>query len=196
MPYSPPSLQSRALSPCMPLARCRRPAPSRLPALTSLGIARPPFDSAASVGVQPAAEPRHVQRHNHGGHALRALRACPCQQPPQFDPPARCLRRGRPTPPRLPARLVVPRPKLPSRLGRLRTRCQPPTSSSSVAHGRAPRPLRLLAMARAGLQGPARPHSQPRPPCGQRSKPTMPTWRPPRRRTAPSRAGASRQSQT
>ena len=29
MPYSPPSLQSRALSPCMPLVRCRRPTLSR-----------------------------------------------------------------------------------------------------------------------------------------------------------------------
>ena len=29
MPYSPPSLHSRALSPCMPLVRCRRPTPSR-----------------------------------------------------------------------------------------------------------------------------------------------------------------------
>ena len=29
MPYSPPSLHSRALSPCMPLVRCRRPTPYR-----------------------------------------------------------------------------------------------------------------------------------------------------------------------
>ena len=33
------------------------------------------------------------------------------------------------------------------------------------------------------------------PPCGRRSKPTMPTRLPPLRRTAPSPAGASRQSQ-
>ena len=29
MPYSPPSLHSQALSPCMPLVRCRQPKPSR-----------------------------------------------------------------------------------------------------------------------------------------------------------------------
>eukprot|EP00964_Phaeocystis_antarctica_P070614 scaffold43012_cov49-Phaeocystis_antarctica.AAC.5 len=39
---------------------------------TSPLVAYPPFDSAASIGVQPAAEPRHVQRHNHAGHVLCA----------------------------------------------------------------------------------------------------------------------------
>jgi len=52
------------------------------------------FASAVRVGVQPAAELGHVQRHNHGEHVYRALRACPCQQ--QLGPlPARCLRRRR-----------------------------------------------------------------------------------------------------
>eukprot|EP00964_Phaeocystis_antarctica_P103322 scaffold68611_cov53-Phaeocystis_antarctica.AAC.2 len=48
---------------------------------TSPRIACSPFDSAASVSVQPAAEPRHVQGHDHGQHVLRALRACPAHQP-------------------------------------------------------------------------------------------------------------------
>ena len=38
MPYSLPSLHSRALSPCMPLVRCRWLKPPRLPAHTSLRI--------------------------------------------------------------------------------------------------------------------------------------------------------------
>ena len=34
-----------------------------------------PFDLVGSVGVQPAAEPRHVQRHKHRNHVFGALRA-------------------------------------------------------------------------------------------------------------------------
>ena len=78
MLYSPPSLHSRALSPCMPLVRCRRPTPSRLPAHTSLRIVRLAFDSAARVGVQPAAELRHVQRHEHVPDVPGALLPVPC----------------------------------------------------------------------------------------------------------------------
>ena len=81
----PQSLHSRAFSPRMPLVRCRRPTPSRLPAHTSLRIVRPPFDSAGRVGVQPAAElsVRHVQRHGHELHVLcaRSLRVCPAPIP-------------------------------------------------------------------------------------------------------------------
>ena len=47
------------------------------PAHTSLRIVCPPFDWAGRVGVQPVAQLRHVQRHGHGLHVLRALRACP-----------------------------------------------------------------------------------------------------------------------
>ena len=50
------------------------------PAHTSLRIVRPPFDSAGRVGVQPAAELRHLQRHGHGLHVLRALLPVPCPQ--------------------------------------------------------------------------------------------------------------------
>jgi hypothetical protein len=46
-----------ALSGAFPVhAACAAAAPRRLPARTSLRIARPPFDSAGRVGVQPAAQ--------------------------------------------------------------------------------------------------------------------------------------------
>eukprot|EP00964_Phaeocystis_antarctica_P055512 scaffold32656_cov108-Phaeocystis_antarctica.AAC.3 len=57
--------------------RRRHPTPSRPPGRTSSRIPCPPFDSAGYVGVQPAAQLRHVQGHDHGLHVLRALRACP-----------------------------------------------------------------------------------------------------------------------
>ena len=58
--------------------------PSRLPARTSPPrIACPPFDSAVHVGLQPAAELRHLQRHDHVLHVRGALRACPW--PPSLE---------------------------------------------------------------------------------------------------------------
>jgi len=51
---APNSLESGLPRACR--LRRRRPTPSRLPARTSPRIARPPFDSAASVHVQPAAQ--------------------------------------------------------------------------------------------------------------------------------------------
>eukprot|EP00964_Phaeocystis_antarctica_P023840 scaffold13337_cov62-Phaeocystis_antarctica.AAC.1 len=59
---------------------------SHLPAHTSPRIVCPPFDSAERGGVQPAAELRHVQRHTHGPHVLRALRACPGRPLPSAGP--------------------------------------------------------------------------------------------------------------
>ena len=67
----------------------------------SLLLLRLPLDSAVRVSIQPAAEPRHVQRHEHGRHVLRALRACPASSLYSRVLPAHCLRRGHPT--RLPA---------------------------------------------------------------------------------------------
>ena len=62
-----------------------------------------PFDSAERIGVQPAAEPRHLQRHRHGGHVSGALRPCPATDLHSWALPARCLRRRRlPTPSRHP----------------------------------------------------------------------------------------------
>ena len=53
--------------PCVRLAPPPRPPPCRLSLhLTPLRIYDLPCDSAGSVGVQPAADLRYVQRHNHG----------------------------------------------------------------------------------------------------------------------------------
>ena len=43
----------------------------------------PPFDSAVRDGVQPAAQLRHVQGHDHGKDVRSALRACP--GPPSLE---------------------------------------------------------------------------------------------------------------
>eukprot|EP00964_Phaeocystis_antarctica_P050363 scaffold29240_cov55-Phaeocystis_antarctica.AAC.1 len=50
------------------------------------------------VGVQPAAELRHLQPHRHGRHVLGALVPVPCPQSAIEPCPARCLHRGRPPP--------------------------------------------------------------------------------------------------
>eukprot|EP00964_Phaeocystis_antarctica_P163626 scaffold140127_cov247-Phaeocystis_antarctica.AAC.2 len=64
-----------------------------------------PFDSAGRVCVRPAAQLRHVQRHDHGRHVRRALRACPGPHSLESGPPHACrYRRRHPTPPRLPGR--------------------------------------------------------------------------------------------
>jgi len=66
------------------------------------------------AGVQSAAELRHVQRHRHELHVLRALRACPGPHSLELGPPRACrLGRGRPMRCRLPAartssRIVCP----------------------------------------------------------------------------------------
>eukprot|EP00964_Phaeocystis_antarctica_P143392 scaffold108938_cov51-Phaeocystis_antarctica.AAC.3 len=62
------------------LRRCR-PTPCHLPARTSPRISCPPSDSAVRDGVQPAAELRHVQGHDHALDVRRALHACPGPQP-------------------------------------------------------------------------------------------------------------------
>ena len=68
-------------SPCTPLAPPSPPRPYRILALTSSQLVCPPFDSTGSVGVQPAAESGHVERHRHVRHVLcaaaRALRPIP-----------------------------------------------------------------------------------------------------------------------
>jgi hypothetical protein len=92
-------------SPAARCTRCRRPTPCRLPPRM------PPAPHAAShrtpslrhsavrVGVQPAAEPRHLQRHNHERHVWRALRSCPTPPFRVRPSPARCMRRRHPTRP-------------------------------------------------------------------------------------------------
>ena len=50
------------------------------------------------VGLQPAAEPRHLQRHEHVRNVLRALLPAPCPQSAVEPSPTRCVHRGRPPP--------------------------------------------------------------------------------------------------
>ena len=148
-----PRICSRAL-PCTPPPACQpgHLPPHRMPSLRL---------SAARVGVQPAAELRHLQRHEHGLHVHRALRACLGPQPSVGHSPAVPAACAAATAPHPPASGAAPRPTpyMPSfRLGRTQTPCLTPTSCSSVARGRAPRPSPPLAMARTGVpRGPARP---------------------------------------
>eukprot|EP00964_Phaeocystis_antarctica_P028545 scaffold16104_cov47-Phaeocystis_antarctica.AAC.4 len=226
-------------------ARCvhrRRPPPFLPPGPNLAPHRTPPFRlSAVRVGVQPAAELRHLQCHEHELHVPRALLPVPCpksavepsplrptctavachppasrvaprsaphallsnprqsasalNQPLSFDtssvtnmngmfyvrssprpapnlqssPPlhAACpaVEPPPPAPPAWPAPCPAPYALL-STLGmpRKQTPCPTPTSCSFVARGRAPRPSPPLDMARAGVRGPARPLSQPRPP--------------------------------
>ena len=94
--------------------------------------------------------------------------------------PVPCLRRRPHTPSRLPGPHLAPLPMLPVRLGRVHKGCPQPTSFSPVAHGRAPRPSRLLTMARAGVRGTApRPHPPPHNRRRRRRRPTPSRTRPP-----------------
>eukprot|EP00964_Phaeocystis_antarctica_P112781 scaffold76891_cov58-Phaeocystis_antarctica.AAC.2 len=89
-------------------------APNRMPSVRL---------SAVRDGVQPAAELRHLQRHRHAIHVLRALLPEPCPQSAVEPSPARCLHRGRPPPPA--SRYSAPRTTpyaLRSTLGRARRR--------------------------------------------------------------------------
>merc|ERR1712194_40670 len=90
------ALAPTALSWAIRLRR-RHPPPSRLPARTASHIACPPFVSAGREGVQPAAQLRHVQGHDHVPHVLRALRACP--PPPSLESePSLCTPHASPPP--------------------------------------------------------------------------------------------------
>eukprot|EP00964_Phaeocystis_antarctica_P155022 scaffold123982_cov51-Phaeocystis_antarctica.AAC.1 len=89
-------------------------APHRMPSL------RP---SAVRVGVQPAAELRNVQRHNHVRDVCGALLPVPCSQSALEPSSARRVHRGRPPPPA--SRYSAPRPApyaLRSTLGSTRRR--------------------------------------------------------------------------
>ena len=78
-PCPAPNLQSSPPlhAACTAIARCLPlPGPKlaqhRMPSLRI---------SAVGVGVQPAAELQHLQRHGHAPHVLRALLPVPCPQP-------------------------------------------------------------------------------------------------------------------
>eukprot|EP00964_Phaeocystis_antarctica_P085851 scaffold54296_cov36-Phaeocystis_antarctica.AAC.3 len=83
----------------------------------------PPFrHSAGRVGVQPAAELRHLQQHGHVPDVLRALLPVPCPQSAVEPSPARCVPRGCLLPPASqPARRPAPNALL-SSLGSPRRR--------------------------------------------------------------------------
>ena len=197
-----------------------RRRPHALPARMSPLFLRFLCYSAVGVSVQPVAELRHVQRHDHVRHVYGALRACPTLILHSRAPPSALLA----SPPLLHA-LPPPSPHvtllLPVLHRRARTGCPTRTSSSSVVRGRAVTRLSASTIwsgaiwARARRRHRRRRHCRPtllmrrhdrrprrrptplrtRPPCGRRSKPTTPTRLPPLRRTAPSPAGASQQSQ-
>eukprot|EP00964_Phaeocystis_antarctica_P065503 scaffold39537_cov51-Phaeocystis_antarctica.AAC.2 len=57
--------------------------------------------SAVRVGVQPAAELRHLERHDHDQHVLRALLPVPCPESAVEPSSAHCVHRGHPLPSRL-----------------------------------------------------------------------------------------------
>ena len=87
-------------------ATAASPTPYCFPSRVSPFFRCFPFDAAASVGVQPAAKLRHVQRHKHAIHVYGALYACPASSLHSWALPARCLRRHRYfTHSRLPARM-------------------------------------------------------------------------------------------
>ena len=80
-----PQAFSRAFPSCMPplappLPQALLPLGPHLSARTSHRMPSLRL-SAASVGVQPAGELRHVHGHEHVPHVLRALRACLAPQP-------------------------------------------------------------------------------------------------------------------
>ena len=111
-----------SLHSCVHTARClrrRRATTSRLPARMAPLFLCFPFLSADRVRVQPAAEPRHVQRHKHAEHVYGALRTCPASSLHSWVLPARCLRRRRPTPPPAskPTCHPIPYPSLSTRQG-------------------------------------------------------------------------------
>jgi hypothetical protein len=139
---------------------------SRLPARTSPLLHAPLSTPAVRARLQPAAELGHLQGHGHERHVPGALRACPDPQALSraFPVHAACAaaapRHALPPPGLHPWPPDVRAPLL--TLGRAQTLCPPPTSCSSAARGRAPRPSPPLAMARAGLREAARERSSAR----------------------------------
>ena len=80
----------RALAPTSnrePFPGCRAVAPAHRPLTSRPGprprLVSPPCDSAGRGCLQLAAERRHVQGHNHGGHVL-----CACPRPDDLQPKA------------------------------------------------------------------------------------------------------------
>merc|ERR1712127_536330 len=80
-PCPAPPICSRAPCPARCLHRGRPPPLPPADPYTSPRRTCPSFRLlAGAVGVQPAAELRHLQRHIHERHVLRALLPVPCPQ--------------------------------------------------------------------------------------------------------------------
>eukprot|EP00964_Phaeocystis_antarctica_P032959 scaffold18676_cov52-Phaeocystis_antarctica.AAC.2 len=131
--HAPDVLRALLLVPC-PISAVEPPAPARclyrrrppppVPSGSNIVPHRMPSFrlSAGRGGVQPAAELRHLQRHDHEPHVPGALLPVPCPQSAMEPSPARCVHRDRPPPP---ASRSAPRPApyaLLSTLGRPRRR--------------------------------------------------------------------------
>ena len=88
-----PSVLSRALrARCVLRHRPTRPRASH----PCVALHVPRCESAGCVCVQPAAEPRHVQRHDHVRHVLRAHPPHACRAPSRVSSRflrARCVHR-------------------------------------------------------------------------------------------------------
>ena len=118
-PCPAPNLHSRALSPAHTLLAPRSPAASRLPTRVPRTAPHVPsfrhsFRLTERIGVRSAAELRHLQRHGHGRHVLRALLPVPCPESAVSPTPARCLPPRSATAPRLPTRIPHAAPYMPS----------------------------------------------------------------------------------
>ena len=158
---TPTDFSSRALGSQRVHAACAATAtaPSRRPTPRPDPHTSPLYRLAGRVGVQPAAEFRHVQRHRHDIHVPRALP--PGLEPPGlWSAPSACTLLAPPLPPLLPRRpapslVRISRPLLSNQF-REQTPCPTPIDCRFVARGRATRPWPLLAMAQAGVRGPAR----------------------------------------
>eukprot|EP00964_Phaeocystis_antarctica_P017930 scaffold9957_cov44-Phaeocystis_antarctica.AAC.4 len=155
----------------------------------------PPFrPSAVRVGVQPAAELRHLQRHGHVPHVLRALLPVPCPESAVEPSPARCVRRGR---------LPHPASRLPGRT-LPRTVCPPFDSRQYASAFNQPLSFDTSSVTRMGYMFTVRPSPRPAPICSRalsparclhRGRPPPPASQP-ATRTAAYALPATRQSAT
>jgi len=160
-----PQALSRAFSPCMSLVvppPCTPgPPASRLAPLPPASHALPSTRQGASAFNQPLSFDTSSVTNMYQMFNVRSARALG----PQASSQAPCMQSLPPRIPSLPppgTHLAPHYTRPPFDSGRAQTPCPPPTSCSSAARGRAPRPSPPLAMARAGLREAARERSSAR----------------------------------